>query len=145
MWHIKPDGGAEPPLVDGAGESPCLDRKVPTLSEEGAAVGGVVPSHCGVLGLLHARSFGSLPPRLQRFRVSLHLDGIDPFTIHRVSRDGDLDTPIGLAGASDEVTGCVDIPVPILGIHEFVSGNDDHVPPRGARLSLSDGYSGSGS
>src|ERR687897_795586 len=123
------------PWSMGRGESPCLDRKVPTLSEEGAAVSGVVPSHCRVLGFLHARSLGSLSPLVQRFGVSPHLDGIYPFRVHRVSGDGDVNAPIELAGTRDEVTEGGDVAVPILGIHEFVAGNDDHVSPRGGRPS----------
>ena len=51
-----------------------------------------------------ARHVGLLPPLLQRFGISPHLDGVDPFGIHGVGRDGDVQAPVEFASARDEVT-----------------------------------------
>ena len=58
------------------------------------------------------------------------IDGVDPFGIHRISRDGDVNAPVELTGARDQVTVSGDVLVPRLGIHELVANNDDHVTHR---------------
>ncbi len=92
------------------------------ISEEGATVGRVVTPHRRVLGFLHARSLGPFSPLVQRVGVSPHLDGIDPFRIHRVSRNGDVNTPIELAGRETRSPNAATYLSRSLAFHEFVAG-----------------------
>lgn len=88
------------------------------------------------LGFFMRGALARFSPLVQRFGISPYLDGIDPFRIHRVGGDGDVNAPIELAGTRDEATESGDVAVPILGIHEFVAGNDDQGPPQGGRGSM---------
>jgi hypothetical protein len=62
---------------------------------------------------------------LQRFGILPHLDGVDPFGIHGVGRDGDVQAPVEFAGARDEVTEGSDPGVALLGADELVASDDD--------------------
>jgi hypothetical protein len=64
---------------------------------------------------------------LQRFGISPHLDGVDPFGIHGVGRDGDVQAPVEFAGARDEVTEGSDPGVALLGADELVASDDDRI------------------
>jgi HAD-hyrolase-like len=133
--HVAPKAGwrSGTTLVDGAGritvprqgESRHFQKRGPSVASYRRT------AEC--LGFF-MRSVGSLSPLVQRFGISPHLDGVDAFTIHPVGGDGDVNAPIELAGVRDEATETGDVAVPILGIHEFVASDDDHVSPQGGRV-----------
>jgi hypothetical protein len=85
---------------------------------------------------LPERSFGLSSPFVQRFGISPYLDGVDSLGIHRVGGDGDVNAPVELTAARDEVTEGIDVLGPILGTHEFAAGNDNHVFPQDRRPSM---------
>lgn len=102
-------------------------------SERRAAVHCVVPLHSHVLGFFQVRSVGLLPPRVQRFGVAPHLDGIDPLGIHGVGSPGEVNAPFAGTGARDEITESSDVIVPPASVHEYVAGNDDQGSPPPSR------------
>jgi hypothetical protein len=113
-------------------------------SEERAAVGGVVPFHLYVLGFVDFRAFGPLPPFLERLGVAPHLDHVDPFGVHRVGGDGDVDASVEVASTCDEITEGGDEGVAPLGVHQLMAGNDDHAcSPVSTRKVIGHGFTAS--
>jgi hypothetical protein len=118
----------------GRGESPCLVRKVPTLQKRGP------PSVASYRRTVECLGF-SLRGALARFRHTFSASA-SRHTSTESTRSGSTESaviatsmhPSNSRARETRPRKSGDVAVPIVGIHEFLAGNDDHVSPQGGRV-----------